>query len=422
MSHGSIQALREQRAALCDQARALIDNNPGDSFTPRLGAQVDKLYDQIDKLDRDIRRHERSIEAGRDGAHNREPGEWYNVETGRRIPIAHKGDNIRATLAPAFKDAGTAGERHGLAEFVRGIAGMRTHESVRNALSGGTDSAGGFTLPAYLQLQMLEALVPASSLLNAGAGVAVLDEGAKSFRIAKVATVPTAAWRAESGNVASSEPTFGSVDLVPRSLAFTFKVSRELLADAVNLEPALLTAIGQAFAKELDRAGLRGTGTAPEIRGILNTSGIQSVTNGANGASLATTAYTNFVSALQAILAADGPTPTAAIMAPRSLTGLVGLLDTTNQPRRKPPIIEEWQFHSTSAIPVNLTVGSSTDCTELYVADFSKCSYFFREGISIQKLSELYAATGEIGFVAHVRVDLGVFYPSAFAVVTGVRP
>lgn len=75
----------------------------------------------------------------------------------------------------------------------------------------------------------------------------------------------------------------------------------------------------------------------------------------------------------------------------------------------------------TSQIPVNLTVGTSNDCTEIYVADFTKLAFFFRHGVAIQKLNELYAGTGEVGFACHVRVDVGVLYPAAFAVATGVR-
>lgn len=419
----SLQALREERAALCARAKSLLDDNPGNSFTAAMAGEVDRALVRVDAIDAELRQQERDLQDGALVAGGRaQPGQWFNADTGRAIPIAHVGDNFRAVLGPAFKTWGAPREQHGLGEFVRGISGMRTHESIRAALSEGTDSAGGFTLPAYVQLRMLEALAPNSSLLMAGAGVAMLDEGAKSYRIAAVNAIPTAAWRAEAGAVATSDPTFRSVDLVPRSLSFQFKVSRELLADAANLEPALMLVIGQAFAKELDRAGLRGSGSAPEIRGILNTSGIQSVTNGAAGASLGTTAYSNFISALQAILAANGPTPTAAIMAPRSLTTLAGLLDTTNQPRRAPPVIEAWKFISSSQIPIDLTVTSSTDCSEIYVGDFAKAAgFFFREGISIQKLNELYAGTGEIGFACHVRVDLGVLYPAAVAVVTGVR-
>jgi hypothetical protein len=45
-----------------------------------------------------------------------------------------------------------------------------------------------------------------------------------------------------------------------------------------------------------------------------------------------------------------------------------------------------------------------------------------REGVSVQLLRELYAGTGELAFVGHVRVDVAALYPSAFAVMTGVRP
>ena len=169
-------------------------------------------------------------------------------------------------------------------------------------------------------------------------------------------------------------------------------------------------------------SGLRGRGTAREIRGILNTTGIQSVTKGAAGASLATTAYANFISGLNSILAADGPMPTGAIMSPRSLTVLAGLLDTTNQPRQQPKILDNTKFIATSQIPNNLTVGASTDCSEIYLGDFSTVIYFMREGVSVQLLKELYAGTGEIGFACHTRVDVAVTYPAALAVVTGVRP
>jgi hypothetical protein len=34
---------------------------------------------------------------------------------------------------------------------------------------------------------------------------------------------------------------------------------------------------------------------------------------------------------------------------------------------------------------------------------------------------ELFALNGQVGFVCHVRADVAVQYPAAFAVVTGVR-
>lgn len=423
----SIQDLREQRNALQSKARKLMDDSPGASFTSARAAEVDKILAEIDDIDREIMAIQKAIDGRAEqffGAQMQASGiEWRDTETGQIIPVAYanKG-NIQAQLEGAFPARNdTSQPKASMGEFLRGVAGLRTTESVRNALSVGTDSAGGFSMPTYLQLPMIAALAPQSALLTAGAGVSILTDGSKNYRIAAVNTIPTAAWRNESAALADSAPVFRGVDLTPRSLSFQFKTSRELLLDSANLEQALYLAISQAFAKELDRAGLRGSGSAPEICGILNTSGIQAVTNGTNGASLATTAYANLIAALQAILAANGPSPTAAIMSPRSLTTLAGLLDTTNQPRRTPQILEPWKMLSTSQIPNNLTVGSSTDCSEIYVGDFSTLVYFIREGVSIQPLRELHAGTGEIGFACHTRVDVGMLYPAALGVVTGVR-
>ena len=306
-----------------------------------------------------------------------------------------------------------------IADYLRGVANLRTTPGVQNALSIGTDSSGGFAVPGQLMPGILSALVPVSALLSAGAGIVPLAEGAKTFTTAAINAIPTAAWRNESGALSSSEPTFRAVIATPRSLAFTFKVSRELLADAAGLTVALNQAIAQAFAKELDRAGLRGTGTAPEPRGLLNTVGIQSVNNGANGTALA--GYGNLFSATSAILAADAPMPTAAIMSPRSLIKLAGMVDTTGQPLNVPGMLQPMQMISTSQIPNNLTVGTSSDCSEIYVGDFSQLYFAMRESVTIQLLQEAYASTGEVGFACHVRADVVVNYAAAFAVVTGVK-
>lgn len=346
------------------------------------------------------------------------------TETGALYPIGRRGCDWRSVFVERDQgriDAHEDGDLT-LANFVRGVARMRTTDAVTRALSVGTDTAGGFTVPTVLMPEIFNALVPRSSLLEAGVGVVPAPEGAKSFNYAAINAIPTASWRNEAGAIAESDPTFRNIQVIPRSLSFFFKISRELMADSPNIEQALNTAIAQAFAREIDRAGLRGTGTAPQPRGLLNVVGVQAVGNGANGASLATLRFANLLSAYQAIRAADAPAPTAAIMSPRAFVGFAGLADTTNQPLMRPQLLQDVRMLDTSQIPVNLTVGTSTDCTEIYLGDFTWASFFMRENVSIQLATELYAATGEIGFFCHVRADFMVTYPAAFAVVTGVRP
>jgi|APLak6261699311_1056244.scaffolds.fasta_scaffold00948_2 HK97 family phage major capsid protein len=416
----SIQDLREKRQQLKQSADKLLADNPNSSFNETLRAQFDSLVADIDRIDVQIHNREKELDNSANSYFKPDHTEFKDELTGTAIPVAfsNKG-KLSAQISKTLqnKDRGD----YSFTDFIRGVAGLKTTTEVRNALSVGTDASGGFTLPSFIQLQMIDALVPNSSLLQAGAGLSLLSQGAKNYRIAAMDTVPTAAWRAESGAIADSDPVFRSVDVTPRSLAFKFKVSRELLSDSANIQPMLMNAISQSFAKELDRVGLRGSGTAPEPRGILNTSGIQSVTNGTDGASLATTGYSNLISSMQEILQADAPLPKATIMSPRSYATLAGLLATDNQPRMRPTVLDTWNYVATSQIPNDLTVGASTDCSEIYVADFSNFIFFMREDMSIQLLNELYAGTGEIGFVCHMRVDTALLYPSAFSVVTGVK-
>jgi HK97 family phage major capsid protein len=327
----------------------------------------------------------------------------------------------RAEFQKHYRPSGTLpSEQVSLADFMRGVANIRTTESVKASLAVGTDSAGGYAVPDVVMPDILSALTPESSLLQAGAGFVSLNQGAKTATTVITDTLPTAAWRSELGTVAEADPTFRGVEAVPRSIACVIRVSRELLADAVGMDSALRLAIGQAFAKELDRTGLRGTGTAPEPRGLKNIVGINAVTNGTNGAS--PTDYSNFVSAWQGIVTNNAPAPTSAIMHPRDMATFEGgLADTTGQPLRRPPLLESMKFLQTSQIPTNLTVGTSTDCSEIYVGDFRRMYFLIRENLSIQLLREHYATTGEIGFLCHARVDVVVPYPKAFALITGVR-
>lgn len=365
--------------------------------------------------------------------------EILNREIDAAATAEHRADSVPgfaevrsgADWQAAFRDPWTSpmdepvggDERFGLRDFCAAVAGLRASEVAKRALSVGTDAAGGYAVPSALMPQILDALVPTSSVLTAGASILIPTDDAKQYRFAAVEALPTAAWRNENASVAESDPTFRAVDITPRSLAFYFKVSRELLMDAsADLDRALRTAIAGAFAAAIDLAALRGTGTAPQPRGLLNTPGVHQVANGTNGASLGTIRWSNLLDATRLILNANAPMPTAAIMAPRTLTGFAALADTTNQPLRRPPLLEPMKFIATSQIPVNLTVGTSNDCTELYAGNFTNLRIVLREAPSVQVAQEVFATSGQVAFVCHARIDIAVLRPTAFAAITGVRP
>lgn len=426
----SIQEKREHLAGISRQMNALLAAQGNRAWNKETQAKFDALGDELERGRQELQDMEDALQAGRPGnSHHSFQGNGIGAPEGDEPRVFRANSptfakDLRAHFVPAhLRMSASAQGAITLGGFVNAIAngGRSKNAAIQAALTEGTDAAGGFTVPSIVMPGLLEALAPASSLLSVGAGLMVPTDGAKSYNFAGINALPNAAWRSENGAVAESDPTFRNVQAVPRSLAFMFKVSRELLSDSQNLERGLRTAIAQAFAKEIDRAGLRGTGTAPEPRGILNTANIQAVTNGANGASLGTTRYANVMSAIQATLQADAPMPTAAIMSPRSRVTLAGLLDTTNQPMAAPPLVSDLKLAVTSQIPNNLTVGTSTDCTEIYVGDFSKVIFVMRENPSIQIASELFAGTGQVAFICHARVDVIVEYPQALSVITGVR-
>jgi HK97 family phage major capsid protein len=311
----------------------------------------------------------------------------------------------------------------GLRDFLKAVCGMKASAAATKSLSVGIDTAGGFLVPTDTAGRLMAAMVPASTVLQAGCGVLPVP-AAKLLSTAVVNAIPTPAWRNEGGLIAESPPTFRSVVTTPRSLAFRFSVTRELLMDAPQMDQKLNDVIGQAMAKAWDYTALRGSGTAPEPRGIRNTTGVHVRGKGDNGGAGPT--WDDLISAYADILSADCPPPKAVIMSPRSWKRLFGATDLQGQPLQAPDALRGLRFLVTSQLPENLTTGTSTDTSEVIMGDFACCDFMMREGatdgglVTVQ-MTDNDANTGRVTFIAHLRGDFTVWYPQAFAVITGVR-
>jgi HK97 family phage major capsid protein len=388
------------------------------------GARVAELEATVDQLQTKLARPGLTPPAGASNAFvpAAETRAKWTVD-GKPAPVLHGAEEIRQHFAARAASGRGSAPAVGITELVRAVAGLAASPEARAVVSVGMAGDGGHLVPEMLMTTVLEAMVPESSVLTAGAGMLPLSADAgKSFTLAAVDGIPVPAFRAENGGVAESSPTFRAITMTPRSLSVYFKVSREWLMDAVGTDTVLTMVLAQAFAKRLDLVALRGSGVAPEPAGLLSAPGVAAVTNGAAGASLATTRYSNFFTAVRQILEQDSPMPTAAIMSPRSRVVLASQLDTTGQPLQVPPMLQSLRMLSTSQLPNNLTVGASTDCSEIFVGYFPRLLYAMREQMSIQRLSEAFATNGQVGLLAHMRLDVAVTYPKSFAVVSGVRP
>lgn len=340
--------------------------------------------------------------------------EKWRDERGRAVPILAKDQSFRL----AVENQITGAPSFGFGDYIKALVSGTRNPEIQAALSeSGGGATGDYTVPVVLLPQLIDLMRAKTVCFQAGALTVGLDT--ETTNIARIAADPTPAWRSEAAAFAAADPTFEKVSFKPQSLGVLVKVSAELLEDSVNINQALLAAFAGAFGVELDRVALFGTGVAPQPHGIAGTANVGSVDMGTNG--LALSNYDPFIDAVAALLNNNAAAPTAAVMAPRTLTKLAKLKDTLNQPMRRPDLIANLPFLATTGVPVNQTHGSSNLASEIIVGDFSQLMIGIRHSLRITVLRERYwADNGQIGFVADLRADVQLRHPQSFCEIVGV--
>ena len=174
------------------------------------------------------------------------------------------------------------------------------------------------------------------------------------------------------------------------------------------------------MAVEVDRASLFGSGADGQPLGLANTAGISVVSMGTNGAAL--TGYVQMLDALLDLETANAATPTAMILNPRTRRAINGFADSTGQPLRAPAALESIPILATTTIPTNQVQGTAVNASSIALGDFSQMILGVRQELRIEVLREAYASNLQYAFIAHLRVDVGIAQPGAFAVVKGIIP
>lgn len=309
-------------------------------------------------------------------------------------------------LASLLK-AWTTGRRDGL------------NDAEHRAMAEGTASAGGVTVPTPTAARLIDKARNQARVMQAGATVVPMTS--QTLTIPRLVGTSAPAWRAENAAIASGDLTLDAVTFTAKSLAFQVKCSRELLEDSdPNIGNVIENDLAAQVALELDRVALRGSGTSPEPRGVLNQTGVTLTAHGANGTQIATLGYDMLVSA-EGTVAAKNHTPNGTVLAPAVETGLRKARAATDGQYLIPPagLVSRYQ---TNQVPTNLTVGTSTDCSEVYTGDWSQLLIGLRTGPMTFQLVERYADMGQLAFIVWLRADVQLAHPEAFAVDTGVRP
>lgn len=322
---------------------------------------------------------------------------------------------------PAYGDASDPeGFSVGRAIIAMATGRWADAETEQRALSETALGAGGYLLPAPIAGFVIDRIRPQTRVLQAGASLVPMENG--TLAIPRLTGGVTAGWRAENSPVAESDPVFDRVQLVAKSLAVLVRLSSELLEDLTAQGAGIIELeLHRALGAELDRVALRGSGAGAEPRGIRGTTGVTvQAFGGANGA--APTSYLALTDAAAAVQA-NGFTPNAAIISPRSNKEYGTFVDSVGQPLQRPPLLDGLTLLVSQNVPETLTVGTSTDTSEAYTAQWDQLLIGVRPeiGVRIVRSNERYIDQLQTALVAYVRADVAVAHASAFCVTTGLR-
>lgn len=409
------EVLAEARAVLGtadDEGRAMNDDERRDheQFTELLREISDAQHAYSEQLDADRRaavdfdRRQRGGDAATDES-------WIAAD-GSPIEVLRPEQRMSGpTMPDEYRDV-TFGR------FVRAmVLGAKT-EAERRALAEGADSTGGATVPAPLAAHLIDALRAKTQCIRAGARTVKMTSDTLS--IARLEGDPSGTWHAENvADFSESTPSFARLKFTAYTLIALVRISRELLADSLNIEAGLKNAFAKSLAISVDKAALIGTGSG-EPKGIANWANVGSVDMGTNGAAL--TDYDPVLDAANVMMTANAGEPTAAIMHPRTLTAFNKLKDSQNRSLERPPAIKKLPFLPTTTVPIDDTHGTANDASRVFVGDYSGLMIGMRQQVRIDTLREYYAINHQYGFIASLRCDVVLEHDEQFAIIEGVTP
>lgn len=185
----------------------------------------------------------------------------------------------QAAAAFEFECSMAAAERAGRES--RGI--FVPSDVLKRDLVVGTASAGGNLVATdLLAASFIELLRNSTEVMQRSR---LLTDLNGNVAIPRQTGGATAYWVSESGSPTESAQAFDQVTLAPKTVGAFVDFSRKLmLQSSIDIESFIRGDLAKVLGLEIDRVAINGSGTAPEPRGILNTSGIGSVAGGTNGA------------------------------------------------------------------------------------------------------------------------------------------
>ena len=302
------------------------------------------------------------------------------------------------------------------------VRGHGNTMEVKNALSVGTGSEGGYTVPDEFEHQLIQALEE-NNIFRGLAHVIRTSSGVRSIPIASDAD-GVASWTEEGGTITESDPTFSHTTLSAFKLSRLIQVSNELLNDsAFNISSYIAQCFGSSFGKAEEDAFINGTGVSanPATTPSQPTGILTSLTTAAVTTTNATTISFDDIYKLYYSLKSPYRKK-AAFLCHDTLMLQFMLLKDENEHYIWKPGLEVGKPDTilgrpiyTSAYMPAITGTANTDKGKK-VCLFGDFSYYWiadRTNRTLRRLDELYAVNDRVGFIGTQRVDGKLILPEA---------
>ena len=379
-----ILELREKRAKLWEDTKAFLDSrrNENDLLSAEDTATYEKMEADVLSLGKEIDRLERQS--------------VLDLELSK--PTKEALTN-RPNQYNGSEKAGRASDEY-KAAFWKAMKNKNSYE-IQNALQVGTDSEGGYLVPDEFERTLIDALQE-ENVFRQLANVIMTSSGDKKIPV--VAAKGSASWVDEEGVIPESDDAFGQVSIGAYKLATMIKVSEELLNDSVfNLEQYIAKEFAKRIGSKEEEAFFIGDGIGKPT-GIFNATG-----GGGIGVTTASASAITMDELMDLFYSLKSPYRKNAVFITNDATikNIRKLKDGNGQylwqpslTAGQPDTILNRPIKTSAYVPVIASAAKT-----IAFGDFSYYWVADRQGRAFQRLNELYAATGQVGFKATQRVD-----------------
>ena len=385
----TILELREKRAKAWEAAKAFLDSHRKENgvLSAEDDAAYTKMEQEITDLGKEIARLER--QEALDAELNRPVNKPLTGKPGGRAD-ADGGEDKTGRASDDYRK-----------NFWNAMRSKAPMPAVTNALQVGTDSEGGYLVPDEYERTLVEALEE-ENIFRQMAKVIKTSSGDRKIPV--VASKGTASWIDEEGAYPESDDSFGQVSIGAYKLGTMIKVSEELLNDSVFDLPSY---ISREFARRIgakeEEAFFTGDGKGKPL-GVLAAAG--GAETGVTAAS-ATAVTADELMDLYYSLKSPYRKKSVWVLNDSTIKAIRKLKDNNGQYLWQPSLVAGTPDTilgrpvKTSAYMPAMAAGAKT----IAFGDFSYYWIADRQGRSFKRLNELFAATGQVGFLASQRVD-----------------